>query len=183
LRGFQRLLDALQPGLDQCHVAEQHLLGDGLDVAPGSEATFRRGRVVRLERAHHERQGVDFAKPLEEVGAELLLVARPERRGAVHELDRGGRLLFRVEQVHGEVVPGIGHGHRGDGRVPAGAAASRRGRLLTTGQGVEKRCLAGLRQSDDANTHEHSPRRRRWGWCRPGHYTAAPVPSPRSRRA
>src|SRR5690606_9276855 len=103
-----------------------------------------------LEAAHDVADGVDFADVGQELVAQALAAGGAgDQAGDVHELDRGGDHLLRVDDVRQRVQARVRHRHhahvgldRAEGEVGRGDARP--------GQRVEEGRLADVRQADDA---------------------------------
>ena len=140
--------DALQALFDLGEVADHEVEFDVLDVAQGVDGADV-GNGVVLEGAEDVDEGVDVAQAGEEGGFLQRLLADG---GDVDEFDGGvGGLLGRVEG--GELVEAlVGHAGHADVRLAGvGVAALFE---LGLGEDLEQRCLAHLRQADDASLHK-----------------------------
>ena len=144
---LQVFLDALEALLDLGQVADHQVELDVLDVAQGIDGADVRNGVV-FKGAQHVNERVDVAQAGEEGG---FLQGFLADGGDVDVFDGGeGGLLGRVEG--GELVePLVGHARHADVRLARiGVAALFE---LGLGQDLEQRCLAYLRQADDAGFH------------------------------
>ena len=131
-------------------VRQDELGLDGLDVPGRVDGAVHVDDVAVLEAAHHVHDGVHLADVGEEFVAQPLAAARALHQARdVHELQRGGRVLFGVVHFRQHVQPPVRHGHHAGVRLNGAEGIIRRLRA-GTGDGVEQRALAHVRQAHDA---------------------------------
>src|SRR5215472_1063400 len=153
--GISHLLEVFfqpfKPLLNLAQIADDQVEINSLSVAQGIDLADVRDRWI-VEGAQHMSQGVHSAQVGKKSGfLERLLTDRSN----VNVLDRGVRQLLGVVlygQAVQAVVGNLGDPQMGFARVGEGAAGN-----IRLGEDLEQRCLAYLRQADNAGFHwEHS---------------------------
>ena len=138
---------ALGDGLD---VGQDQLGVDDVDVPGGVHAAVHVDDVVVLKAAHHMHDGVHLADVAEKLVSQTLAPAGPlHQAGDVHEFQRGGGVLFGMIHFGQHVQAVVGYGHYAGVRFDGAEGIVCRLRART-GDGVEQRALAHVRQANDA---------------------------------
>jgi hypothetical protein len=142
------LHDAL---LDDLEIGKAELRLDDLDVAQRVDAALDMRDVRVLEAAHDMGDRIDLADVLEELVAKALALRRAlDEARDVHEAHRGRRRLLRIIHLVQHLEPRIRHRDDTDIRLDR-AEREIRGLRARLRDGVEKRALADIRQTDDTD--------------------------------